>query len=158
MKSKSITTETRNLIARVRAYIAPTDQPQALYDLARTADGAPLVDAEMLRREAERGTMNDNPIEALRAVYEAATPGTWRHSLHGWYEVEAEPNTLVADCGSIGRAAEDARAIAATHNVMPELLAVVEAADDEPRTNEDGELTTLALALDALYAKIREAL
>lgn len=47
------TTETRNLIARVRDDIAPADQPQALRDLARTADGDPLVDAGMLRREAE---------------------------------------------------------------------------------------------------------
>lgn len=47
-------TETRDLIARVRADIAPADQPQALYDLARTADGEPRVDAGMLRREAER--------------------------------------------------------------------------------------------------------
>lgn len=42
------TTETRDLIARVRADIAPADQPQALRDLARTADGEPRVDAGML--------------------------------------------------------------------------------------------------------------
>jgi len=47
------TTETRALIARVRDGIAPADQPQALRDLARTADGEPRVDAEMLRREAD---------------------------------------------------------------------------------------------------------
>lgn len=47
------TTETRALIARVRAGFAPADQPQALYDLARTADGEPRVDAGMLRREAD---------------------------------------------------------------------------------------------------------
>ncbi len=107
-------------------------------------------------------TTNDNPIEALRAVHEAATPGPWRHARHGSHEVEAEPNVLVADCGAIGRAAEDARAIAVTHNVMPELLAVVEAM----RAIRDGDWWEVrhkdvqrgANALDALYAKIREVL
>lgn len=46
------TTETRALIARVRDDIAPADQPQALRDLARTADGEPRVDAVALEREA----------------------------------------------------------------------------------------------------------
>lgn len=108
-------------------------------------------------------TTNDNPIEALRAVYEAATPGPWRHARHGSHEVEAEPNVLVADCGAIGRAAEDARAIAATHNVMPELLAMVEAARvwSPIRRCRDGctcPPRDLGDAHDALVAKIREVL
>src|SRR5690606_21995717 len=47
-ETKTTTTETRDLIARARATIAPADQPQAPRDLARTADGEPRVDAGML--------------------------------------------------------------------------------------------------------------
>lgn len=112
-------------------------------------------------------TTSDNPIEALRAVHEAATPGPWRHARHGSHEVEAEPNALVADCGAIGRAAEDARAIAVTHNVMPELLAVAKAVadsdtiaallmSDHPHASDCARALVTALA--ALRAKIREAL
>lgn len=59
MKPEGTITETRDLIARVRATIAPADQPQALRDLARTADGEPRVDAGMLRREADRQVLDD---------------------------------------------------------------------------------------------------
>lgn len=67
------TPETRDLIARVRAGIAPADQPQALRDLARTADGPPLVDAGMLRREAD-GIEGVSPSyrEHLRVTGETA--------------------------------------------------------------------------------------
>lgn len=101
-------------------------------------------------------TTNDNPIEALRAVYEAATPWPWE--VRDGMNVKGASSLHVATTMGSETPRRDARAIAATHNVMPELLAVVEAAEGEPRTNEDGELTTLALALDALRARIREVL
>lgn len=106
-------------------------------------------------------TTNDNPIEALRAVHEAATQRKWIADHED--VVVAQPYGVIANADQdddidVDTCRASARAIAATHNVMPELLAVVEAAEGEPRTNEDGELTTLALALDALDAKIREVL
>lgn len=45
--------ETRALIARVKSGIAKVRQPQALRDLARTAQGAPKVDAGMLLEAAD---------------------------------------------------------------------------------------------------------
>ena len=61
-------------------------------------------------------------LAELRRLHEAATPGPWRHAYHGTFEVEAEPNVLVADTGGLGHAKQDAHLIAAMHNALPALL------------------------------------
>lgn len=123
-------------------------------------------------------TTNDNPIEALRAVHEAATPGPWTTRQIGQEDETGECwiyTEIVSPAGRVRagddeeRDDRDARAIAATHNVMPELLAVVDVlrravkAHQAARTQGDllAVLDALAdgpAALDALDAKIREAL
>lgn len=107
-------------------------------------------------------TTNDNPIEALRAVYEAATPGPWE--VRDGMNVKGASSLHVATTMGSETPRRDARAIAATHNVMPELLAVVEAADNavwrygDSGESDDRAHQALDNALDALNAKIREAL
>jgi hypothetical protein len=65
-------------------------------------------------------------LDTIRQRWAAVTPGPWRRAWHGTYEVEAPPNQLVADCGSIGRAKEDATAIAHAPDDIAYLLAEVE--------------------------------
>lgn len=76
-----------------------------------------------------------DPIARLRATVDAAQP---------------------QDGVVVTAAMREARASLAY--MAPELLAVVEAAEHEPRTNADGETTTLALALDTLRARAAEVL
>lgn len=76
----------------------------------------------------------------------AATLGPRRHAFHGTHEVETPPNHLVADCGTIDRAAEDAEAIAHAPEDVAWLLAEVErlgreAARWETMWREDTEPT-----------------
>ena len=68
------------------------------------------------------------PVDSvqLRAKLDAATPGPWRHAMHGRHEVEAEPNVLIADCGTVGRAYHDAALITALRNDVPALLEEVD--------------------------------
>ena len=63
-------------------------------------------------------------IAKLRAVAAAATPGHWRRTHHGTWEVEAPPNQLVADCGTVDLAEQDAAHIAAFD--PPTVLALLE--------------------------------
>ena len=102
-----------------------------------------------------------DPIETLRALLSEATPGPWEANA-GYVDEPGKDGREIARLSNVGasnRAAHaNARAIAALRNLAPELLAVVEAAANEPRTNADGEVTSLACALDALRADAAEAL
>jgi uncharacterized protein YggE len=79
--------------------------------------------------------MDENDIAAIKAAIKErwanATPGPWQVAFHGFYEVEAPPNQLVADVGICGRAKEDAEAIAAAPQDIATLLAALEARDAE---------------------------
>jgi len=76
-----------------------------------------------------------DPIARLRAVLDAATPGPWR--AHNFRSYAHESWSVVADgdeppvCDD-ACSERDARAIAALRTLAPELLAVVEAADEIP--------------------------
>jgi len=68
---------------------------------------------------------------AIKERWANATPGPWQVAFHGFYEVEAPPNQLVADVGICGRAKEDAEAIAAAPQDIAWLMAALEARDAE---------------------------
>jgi hypothetical protein len=51
-------------------------------------------------------------VDDIKARLAAATPGPWRVAHHGAWEVEAPPNQLVADCGTVDHAKADANLIA----------------------------------------------
>jgi hypothetical protein len=73
-------------------------------------------------------TSNTSPtVVTLRALLAEATPGPWRVANHGTTEVEAEPNQVVADCGSVGRHKADAKLIAVAISALPDLLDQLEA-------------------------------
>jgi hypothetical protein len=65
-------------------------------------------------------------IDDIKARLAAATPGRWRVANHGTWEVEASPNVLVADCGTIDHAKEDAALIA---NAPADLAYLLRVAD-----------------------------
>jgi hypothetical protein len=65
-------------------------------------------------------------LDAIRARLAAATPGPWHWAHHGTWEVEAPPNQLVADCGTVGRAKADAALIAHAPADLAALLAEVD--------------------------------
>ncbi len=55
-------------------------------------------------------TVPDSPT--LQAMIGAATSGDWRTANHGTYEVEADPDQRIADCGTVDRARPDAAIMA----------------------------------------------
>lgn len=110
-------------------------------------------------------------LDRLAATVEAMTDAPWQRAHHGTHEVEGPPGALVADCGTVGRAEDDAHGIAALRNVAPELIAVVRAARAAGYYARDGEwiLRCVSCAKDdgqhlracpmpALDAKLAEAL
>lgn len=110
--------------------------------------------------------MQDDKLAKLEAVLGEMTARPWRHAQHDTHEVEAQPNVLVACCGTIGHAPNDARGIVALRNAAPELIAVARAAremraadmhiDDADEYVESREAFDRALA--ALDAKLGEVL
>lgn len=64
-------------------------------------------------------------LNAIEARWKATTEGTWRRAHHGTWEVEAVPNQMVADFGTIDKAAEDATFAASAHQDIPALVAEV---------------------------------
>ena len=61
-------------------------------------------------------------LEELKAAFEAATPGEWhRKSRHEGAVLDRDGRTVAAACTP-----DDARAIALSHNLMPQLLEAVE--------------------------------
>ena len=101
------------------------------------------------------------PIEKLRALEAQATPGPWMfdnaeghlpdiYTDHGGKWNVATTNALRDDHVA------DARLIAATRTLLPELMAVVEAAHDVTITPSLGTIRMLGDALDALDARARE--
>jgi len=98
-------------------------------------------------REALREALRENPpsdiptssthptVVTLRTLLAEATSGPWRVAHHGTTEVEAEPNQVVADCGSVGKHEADAKLIATAINALPGLLDQLEARHAELRAN-----------------------
>lgn len=62
-------------------------------------------------------------LEAIEARANGATPGPWWRAHHAAWEVEAPPNQVVADCGTVDAASLDARFIAAARADIPTLVA-----------------------------------
>jgi hypothetical protein len=88
-------------------------------------------------------------IDEIRARWAKATPGPWRVAHHGTWEVEAPPNVLVADCGTIDRAKEDATAIAAAPSDIATLLDLLDA-ERARAERAEAEVERLAKERDAL--------
>lgn len=74
--------------------------------------------------------MTDN-FKADKAAFEAATPGEWRTAYHGQWEVETYPNQLLAQCGTINSARENAALIVRMHATYLARMARIEQLIDE---------------------------
>ena len=64
-------------------------------------------------------------LDAIEARVRAATDGPWCRAHHGTWEVEAAPNQLIADFGTVDKAAEDAAFAAHARQDIPALIAEI---------------------------------
>lgn len=117
--------------------------------------------------------MDADNLDKLDAVIGAMTPGPWEPCPMDMYVLGGDGH-FVAEVRGFGAEVSgqrpegtqraNARGIATLRNVAPELLAVVEAADNavwrygESGESDDRAHQALDNALDALRAKIREVL
>ncbi len=133
-------------------------------------------------QRGQSGGVPKNPLAWLRAVHEAATPGTWSVDapvagkskfIRRWVWLQSSNDDDIADLGSGEQPRVDnARAIALAHNVLPELLAVAEAARSLRTFRHDvlgpdvafyqckkhvEHLEDLTVALNARIRELREA-
>lgn len=97
---------------------------------AADADGRAEAEARLAASAPNRSTAAPEAIDAriveVRRLDAAATPKPWRTAHHGTHEVEAHPNQLVGDFGTIGRAAADAALCASYRTTAPMLADDVE--------------------------------
>ena len=115
--------------------------------MAKLSPGERPRPYEWRERDALREALRENPpsdiptssthptMNTLRVLLAEATPGPWRVANHGTTEVEAQPNQVVADCGSVGKHKEDARLIVTAINALPGILDQLEARHAELRAN-----------------------
>lgn len=71
-----------------------------------------------MARDAAMETM----ASGLRSLRSRATPGPWRRAHHGTFEIEAQPNQVVADFGIVGRAEADRELVLAMENALHDVL------------------------------------
>jgi len=93
--------------------------------------------AENLRASLDREDKIVEILAPLVGLLRRATKGPWKWAHHGTWEVEAGPNQLVADCGSVARAEGDARLIAAALNAITGMLSVIEISKEREGQHHD---------------------
>ena len=92
---------------------APSQDPTRWYFLAADRyaskqNYATETEAILAHREMYLGDLD---LDGILVRRNATTEGDWRWANHGTWEVEAPPFQVVADCGTISRAEQDAKFI-----------------------------------------------